>query len=202
MLVVMSDNKKLLELFCQKAMDLRNSSAFQIGKVRFTLEVKTGEGGSQKLTHEGPQKESIIALVTTLRQFYQQGESINFFRICNIVYRHVNSYNSSEKKEHFEYIQSAREAFNNTLNHCPIQLKINDHELTPRELIELWFNGNIFHADIEKSDKFDSLMKMPLADFAELVFKATVISLASIIVSFADFISAEVLTVNKTDSSN
>lgn|GEM_PF-3456678 len=188
----MSSDIEILRLFCLRAVYLREWLALNNTKIKVTIEYIKNHGQPQ-MEYEGPNKESIIAMVSILRQFYLQKETINFYKVYKKVNKILYSSKASDKDKKMDFIKSLRVAFVNSLSKSQINIAINNKSIKPRELMEIWFNGNIFHSSIEQSKKFELLMNSPISIFAEFVFKVTIINLANIIIVFADFINKDIL---------
>jgi hypothetical protein len=71
---------------------------------------------------------------------------------------------------------------------------VNGRKFRPVEIINLWFNANIFHANLEKVKKFEKLSISHAAPFIRFEFRRSIINLSNVIMYFSSFIEAEVLS--------
>lgn len=150
----------------------------------------SGRRGEEiKFTETAPQKEALVALITVLRQIYGQGNSIYFNRVYNIVWKYLEEKDEKVK----ECAVSAKSVFKQILEKSQLSMKINNKTLKPIELINLWFNANIFHADIDKVKKLEHLLSLPIAPFIVFEFKNAILNLSNVIIYFGSFIEAELL---------
>lgn len=207
-------DREVLELFCTKAKEISNTSIFQEKKYNTSLTFgwKQGEGFHSNVV--GPEKEALIALVASLRQCYAQKEPIYFRRVKNIVWGYVA--NGEERVK--ECVVSAEKAFNEILDNprLPMEFQIGGEneqpldkgkkrgipvvingkveEFTPQKIIDVWFNANIFHADVEKIKMFREMLESPFAPFFDFVFKTAIMELANVIIYFGKLIEIELLS--------
>jgi hypothetical protein len=161
-------------------------------KIRLAVSMNQSDVKGLVFNYEGPKKEEIIAAVTILRQFYLEGEQINFYRICNILWTRLRARPNIEQDK-FDTISLYRQQFNNALKYSFPAFRINETQITPKKLIDLWFNGNIFHSDIKEVAKFEWLINSSGAHLAEYIFITAVINLSIIAINLGVFISREIL---------
>jgi len=181
-------HKEILKLFCKKADDIKNSSVFNCKEISFKLEIKAGSDGYLKSSQESPHKESVIALVTVIRQLYAQKEEINFYKVYNIIWRFLSSTKNSDR---LDFMKSIRQSVDNILIGKQFNIKFNNVQLTPEKLIDIWFNGNIFHSDSEKIKAFSNIINSEVGGMCEFLFKVSIINLGLVFIYFADFIRKE-----------
>lgn len=184
-----SEERQILELFCKRAKEIADSSIFREKKYNISLNVDYKMDEEVKFTETAPEKEALISLITILRQFYAQGNSIFFNRVYNIVWKYLDS-KSQEVKE---CAISALESFKKIQRETLLCIKIGEHQLKPKEIIDLWFNANIFHADINKVIKFEKLSRSPVAPIVAFEFKSAIINLSTVVLYFSSFIKVELL---------
>jgi DNA-binding winged helix-turn-helix (wHTH) protein len=148
-----------------------------------------------KLTESSPDNDAMRALVTTLRQFISVGEPIYFYHIYGIVWQNCDQTNTLLK----DSIASVRKAFRNIEELSQIGLKFRGTKLTPKVIIDLWFNGHIFHADVDKEKVFNEIMRSPAAHFFKFIFLDKVIELSNLMIHFANIILFHILKLEAND---
>jgi hypothetical protein len=182
------DDRMILELFCRKAEDIKSSSVYNCERISLQMDYKAGQERYYNWKYEGPGKEAFISVVTSLRQFYANKERINFLKNIKLIDRYL-----SEEVEK-QYLRDGKRLFIETLNNSKFTLVINDNNITPQKLINLWFYGSIFHSDIDKARIFDELCDdQILGPYSEFIFKTTVIQLSHIIIQIAGLIRDRIL---------
>jgi len=182
-------DKETLQLFCKRADDIENSSIFKENKYQVSTNISGKAGEPIKISETAPEKEALVALITILRQFYARNERINFDKVFALVSQII----IDKDKRIIECANSAQTAFHKIKNETTMGIMIDGKKLTAIGIIDLWFNGNIFHADLKKVKKFESLMNSPVAPFISFEFKSTMINLSNVLIYFGNFIEAEVL---------
>lgn len=182
-------DKEILVIFCTRAREIANTSIFRDNKYNISLTISGKEGEPIKFTESAPEKEALVNLITILRQFYAPRESINFNKVYDIVLTYIDHKNKNVK----DCATSAKKAFQIYKTKCNFQIVVNNKKLKPIEIIDLWFNANIFHADPNKIKKFDELSRTPVAPFMSFEFKTAMMNLSNVIIYFGSFIEKEVL---------
>jgi len=185
---------EILDLYCMRCKELMNAKALQYHKVKLSIKYQATEDKGLVFAYDGPEKESLVCIVTVLRQLYSKSEPIYFYRICRMV-RAILLSRHRPNHDNLEFIKGIRHQFGNILKASPIGIKVNAHKFTPIELIDLWCNGNIFHSDIEKVKKFEWLVSSALGPFADYVFISSVINLSITAINLAAFIDTQILAM-------
>jgi hypothetical protein len=189
----MTENEiEILNIYCKRCKDLLAMDAINYTNIRLTLSMNKSENKGLVFNYEGPKKAEIIAAVIILRQFYMEGEHTNFYHVYNILWKSLIASPNIEQSK-FDTIILYREQFQNALENSIPVLRINETKICPKKIIDLWFNGNIFHSDIEKVAKFDWLISSPGAHIAEYIFITTVLNLSKTAINLAAFIEREIL---------
>lgn len=210
---ISDSDREILLLFCKKAREISNSSIFREKKYKTSVTMKWRQGEGLLVNVSGPEKEALLALVTSLRQCYAQKERINFRRIKNIVWKYVRDGEPRVK----ECVISAEEEFNRILSDArlpmefqvggqavrqegdsksgvPLLLNGRTQVFAPKAIIDVWFNANIFHADIEKGKIFEEILRSPFAAFFDFVFKTAIMELSRVIIYFGRLIEIELFS--------
>jgi hypothetical protein len=78
-------------------------------------------------------------------------EPVFLYRVFNVAHRHVTS------DEIIAGLAKARAAWRDALQQGNVRLVINDVDLTPETIMDLWINGWYFHDDVEKRRKLEAL---------------------------------------------
>ena len=181
---------EILELFCKRAREIANSSIFRDNKYKVSLTISGKRGEEVKFTETAPEKEALVALITILRQYYAPGESINFNKVYNLVWKYLDEKDPKVKK----CAAWAIKGFKQIQKQSQLAIIVNGRKLTPIEIIDLWFNANIFHADLDKVKKFEQLSRSRAAPFIAFEFKSAIINLSNVIMYFSSFVEAEILS--------
>jgi len=178
------DYRDTLELFCRRARELADCSVFRDGKHHISLTISVKVGEETRFSETAPEKEALIALVTVLRQFYAPGESINFGRVCDIVWKSL----PPEDAEARQFMAAARELFNKVKTQSGPNIMVHGERLPPIRIVDLWFNGSVFHAEPDKVKQLDELSRSPIAPIIAFIFRSTVVNLAAIVIQFSRFV--------------
>ena len=147
---------KALKLFNEKAEKLKKCSFTKMifgNRSGVTLSAKVGE--PIKIERQGPNEEAIDAFVLTFRFFIQDNEKSSFRNIAKI-YEGLPV--SQQKKDLFKY---ARNKLNEFLDSHSM-LKINDQNLTNRQILDIFIYGGLSHANEKKKVIFDRWMANPI----------------------------------------
>jgi len=81
-----------------------------------------------------------------------QGEPIYFYKVANIVHRYLDT------QEAREQLVKCRKEFGMILDKPTGRLVYNNEVLTPRRLIDLWFNAYYFHIVQDKVQEFKRIL--------------------------------------------
>ena len=187
---VLDSDREILELFCERAQEIADSSIFRESKAKVSINISLKTGQRIKFTETGPEKEALVALITLLRQFYATKQSINFYRVYNIVWKYIHRKDQQVK----DCAISARASFKDVRNHTPFPVILNGKCLIPTDIIDLWFNANIFHPNLSKVRQFKELSTLPFAPLVKFLFDNSILELSRVIIYFGSFIKAEVLS--------
>jgi hypothetical protein len=137
-----STSREILELFCSKIEELKESRYLRnaiSGSVRWTASCSQGS----TLTHEreGPDEEAVKAFLLTMRMFLQKNEKISVRRIGQLVSNsdvcHINLKND---------FAAERNALNTYLDASGVaKFVIGDRPLTQRDILDTFLYGMYAH---------------------------------------------------------
>ena len=156
------NNKKLFELFDEKAQELFKSS-FSQNLSGSGVTIRWDKGFTPNL-RKGPDYESIKNFVITFRNFILDSDPISIRNIAKI-YEVLP--NGDDFKDRF---QDARKKFIDYLDTLTI-IEYNGEKLSNRKLIDTYIYGDVIH--LEKHDEFKRWISMgPMKDviFNEIVY--------------------------------
>ncbi|MBZ0154896.1 MAG: hypothetical protein K8I29_01615 [Alphaproteobacteria bacterium] len=176
-----------IKLFLKRVDELAHTEIMS-GKVsNISLSVRAKKDASIEFTVSLPKEDYLRSFYMAFRFFYLQKEKTNFLRIANIVNRRTD--NEMSRK----YVERLKDIWSGALARQQMQLYINDTEITPTMLIDLWFNAHYFHSDESKEKNLTNLKKALTIDvcrfmLADAVYEASkaVIHLANSLQTFAE----------------
>lgn len=113
-------------------------------------------------------------------------ESISFRRIYNLAWRRLKE--KGEIEEFKERLESAMAGYKEILTIIPVTIRRKGTEVTVTDIIDIWFNGHIFHSDIEKAKSFKAFEVHPFGPMAHHIFHGKIFDLANLMVYFANLI--------------
>jgi len=131
-----------------------------------SLTMQATKGGPVEITKNFPEESSLRSFSSLIRPFYNNDDRISFNMICGIVTRPDNNFPNNI----CQLAKEARKCWNGLLQTgsgdgppSGIAMVFNGENITTGKLIDLFFNGEIFHTDQEKLEKLDS-MRLPVYD--------------------------------------
>lgn len=184
--------RELLKLFCARAEAVATSPIYSENRLSVGLSIKWEKGGPIATKHHGPDNAELLTLVTIIRQLIADSEQINFRRVYNIVYRRLAASKHPDEAS-ISNAKSAMSGYKTIMATLPIKIHLDKKPLSPSGIIDIWFNGNIFHADPEKAKVFDALWSTPGGNVVDFCFRSVMTQLATLIVYFGGFIRSVVL---------
>lgn len=149
----------ILRAFQRQVNRLRQSSIVQSGKAAFKYTTKiTFPSGQTDIGFEGYDPVAFQAQLPILRQFLLQQDTINFYRIHNIVNQ------CCDRHDLLEWTRYARRKWTETLDRLPMD----DHRYfqganqTVEEAVEKLFYGfgGLFHANIHEPDEEEKVREI------------------------------------------
>jgi len=185
-------DRQLLELFCSRTDAIASSPICRKGKISVGIKMTGERGGSLEHQAQGPSSTELLPVVTIIRQFYSPSESINFKNIYKLVYQLLVSSGTASEST-LDHVRRAMSSFKQITKRLPVGLKLGGKTMTPRDVIDIWFNGNIFHADPAKSALYMSLWRSPAGPWADFCFRSAIVHLSALMVYFGALVRTEVL---------
>ncbi len=179
---------RILNLFYKRSLELKNSSILQGGKLQVSLKLhfEVNKGGT--ITIDGPEKEALKSLTTTIRQFCMNNETLYFNKIFKIIRKALES-----DKELFDNAKSTSIAFKKLMSKTYMKLQYGNKILSPADVIDFWFNGYIFHSDIENAERFERISKTKMFPFIKMEFESLMIDLSTLFIWTGNFIYINIL---------
>jgi hypothetical protein len=136
------------ELFRDRSEELRHTRLLQSGfNPGVTLEGRRigGTEGPWEVTfipHE-PDPEALRSFLTLFRRFISQDEPVHLFTIYSLCHQYLTN-------EQFKtYLAKSREIFAEECKSSGVVLRLNEQEITPEYVTDVWINGYYFHDDEE-----------------------------------------------------
>lgn len=102
-----------------------------------------------------PDEETIKSFLLSFRVFYMEGEHTNFYSICNLLYKKI-----LDKKVRDDLV-TIRSNYTKALNTSFIGINFLGKSYSPKDIVDLWFNAEYFHTDIEKVKELDKIVISP-----------------------------------------
>ena len=143
------DVKLRFELFRDRSEELRHTRILQSGfNPGVTMHGRCLDGveGPWELSFESyePDADDLRSCVTVFRPFILQDEPVHLFSIYNLCHQHLTH-------EQFKTsLAKSREVFARECKSSGVILKLNEQEMTPERVSDLWINGYYFHIDEEQ----------------------------------------------------
>lgn len=156
------DDQNRIAAFLRTADKLRKSDLFKDGlfAMKYHLKVDNEKRSVEEHCDRPPEKDVRDALLD-IRKFVSQSESIFFYSVCNCIYQFLNDSIARQN------LASVRNGFKDSLaglegaSTINIRLRQSDNSepksLKPEQIIDLYFNSNYFHADLEKITQLTKL---------------------------------------------
>jgi len=116
---------------------------------------KVDKGFQTRFEIKVPDEEAIKSFLLSFRVFYMEGEYTNFYSICNLFYKKI-----LDKKVRNDLV-TIRPNYTKALNTSFIGINFIEKSYSPREIVDLWFNAEYFHTDIEKVKELDKIVILP-----------------------------------------
>jgi hypothetical protein len=140
--------KRVIELSKLRLVQSEAQSKYQI----------SWDAESGQLTYQAqePDEEDLKSFLLLFRHFISSSEPIFINRVFNDCLRFLDD--ECLKGE----VQKAKEAWRKELQSGTLGMQVNEANLTPEYVLNLWINGYYFHNDPEKTFELESLLKQPL----------------------------------------
>lgn len=143
--------KEKIELFLERVDELRGTKLIANG-FRISSKISWDEEEGVKVELPEISDDSLRSLLTIFRHFISDNEPTYMYSIFNLCHRLLS--NDSLKSELIEI----RKYWKTSLERNGIQLKFNDKELQPEELMSIWVNGWSHHNDLNYRRLLKSLI--------------------------------------------
>jgi hypothetical protein len=163
-----------LELFVEKVNELANTN---IAKKGFNVEytIQGGKDRSIESKLQQPDEADLKEYLVTFRQFISENEDIYLNRIFNICHQRIVN---DEVKKH---LAEARQIFEGMKQNNGLNIIVNNVQMTPLYITDMYINGKYFHSDIDYQTEIDN-MDLVTADVVRFEFVSYVESVTRIIV--------------------
>jgi hypothetical protein len=137
--------------------------------LRSSLNINFAKGGPLTVRHHEPDEEDLRSYLLDFRKLVSDREPVFVYRVFKVAHRHVSS------DEIVAGLARARAAWRDALQQGDIRFVVNDIDLTPETIMDLWINGWYFHDDVEKRRKLEALGDVPASRwlFIDSVVSAT-----------------------------
>jgi hypothetical protein len=140
-----------LELFRERAEELRQTRFLRdtlVGGYRLKIEAKQIPGTLDEyetfFSISPYDEQDLRAFLTFFRRFFLKNDPVvNLFEIYNLCHQHLEN----EQYEAFLAVSRNRAAY--ALKASCFHLRINEQDMTPEEVSDIWINGYYFHDNIE-----------------------------------------------------
>jgi len=116
---------------------------------------KVDKGFQTRFEIKVPDEETIKSFLLSFRVFYMEGEHTNFYSICNLLYKKI-----LDKKARNDLV-TIRSNYTKALNTSFIGINFLGKSYSPKDIVDLWFNAEYFHTDIEKVKELDKIVISP-----------------------------------------
>jgi len=116
---------------------------------------KVDKGFQTRFEIKVPDEETIKSFLLSFRVFYMEGEHTNFYSICNLLYKKI-----LDKKVRNDLV-TIRSNYTKALNTSFIGINFLGKSYSPKDIVDLWFNAEYFHTDIEKVKELDKIVISP-----------------------------------------
>jgi len=116
---------------------------------------KVDKGFQTRCEIKVPDEETIKSFLLSFRVFYMEGEHTNFYSICNLLYKKI-----LDKKVRNDMV-TIRSNYTKALNTSFIGINFLGKSYSPKDIVDLWFNAEYFHTDIEKVKELDKIVISP-----------------------------------------
>ncbi|MFQ5754036.1 MAG: hypothetical protein ACE5HI_18770 [bacterium] len=111
--------------------------------------------GGKKL----PDDNTVKSFLMSFRHFYLVKSCVNFGKICNLLRKRIEVINDPIALADLARIHSS---YKDALKTRLVDIITGKKNYTPKEIIDLWFNGIYFHTDPKKVKEIDKILADPL----------------------------------------
>ena len=134
---------------------------------------KVDKGFQTRFEIKVPDEETIKSFLLSFRVFYMEGEHTNFYSIYNLLYKKI-----LDKKVRND-LATIRSNYTKALNTSFTSINFLGKSYLPKDIVDLWFNAEYFHTDIEKVKELDKIVISPGKSLFFYLLIDTVITLTN-----------------------
>lgn len=158
--IQLSENEwNKLELFLRRFEQLERTRFYsnpKLKNIQYKIKgEKVDKGFQTRFEIKVPDEETIKSFLLSFRVFYMEGEHTNFYSICNLLYKKI-----FDKKVRNDLVK-IRSNYIKALNYSFIDTNFLGKSYSPKDIVDLWFNAEYFHTDIEKVKELDKIVISP-----------------------------------------
>ena len=158
--IQLSENEwNKLELFLRRFEQLERTRFYsnpKLKNIQYKIKgEKVDKGFQTRFERKVPDEETIKSFLLSFRVFYMEGEHTNFYSICNLLYKKI-----LDKKVRNDLV-TIRSNYTKALNNSFIDINFLGKSYSPKDIVDLWFNAEYFHTDIEKVKELDKIVISP-----------------------------------------
>ena len=172
-----------LRRFAYRVDELQSFRLFEQGGLRSSLNISAAQiGAPVSIGHHEPDNDDLRSYLMAFRKFLLKRDPTFIGYVFGIAHRHITN------EEFVARLAAAREKWNDAMKKGNVVYKVNDDQLTPELVMDLWINGGYFHDDLEKDGRLQELVRVPMSRWLFLdsvVTASKVIRLAGRVVKVA-----------------
>jgi len=176
--IQLSENERnKLDLFLRRFEQLERTRFYsnpKLKNIQYKIKgEKADEGFQTRDEIKVPDEETIKSFLLSFRVFYMENEHTNFYSICNLLYKKI-----LDKKVRDTLI-TIRSNYAKALNTSFISFNFLGKSYLPKDIVDIWFNAEYFHTDIEKVEELDKILISPVKRFFYYLLFDVVITLTN-----------------------
>ena len=141
---------KKLRAYQERVDQLRKLGIAHSGPQKLTVSMGLGRSGDRAEFH-GYDEDHFRSAMVLLRQFLANDEDIRFGHICDLIEKNCSRPRLSA------WQRWARKLLQDTLKSSPLNYRVGGEIITVERALDLYFNAELAHTDIEKWDYLKSL---------------------------------------------
>lgn len=147
---------QVFDLYLEKARELEQTRLIRSEpSSRIAMQINP-DGATTVTSEELPDEEDLRSFLVTFRQFVSPKEPIYLHHIHDLLFQRLID---DELRNH---AVNARATLKHLAQGNGIQVQHNDHDITPKLLLDLWINGVYFHNDLAKRRELERLLPYPV----------------------------------------
>jgi hypothetical protein len=117
-----------------------------------SFSITADQGGELAMKHAGPDPEDYRSLLLDLRKLIAQHSNTHFPKVMRSA---ASMFRDDEACARFEEL---RQEWNTALSTGPVELQMNETPVKPEELLHVWLNGEVFHDDATKRERWHEIV--------------------------------------------